>query len=379
VPSVLVVKIRVFFWEISLQMSSTGVGEGEGRVEASDGELEDEHEAAAADTALSDNDKYRQILEAYPSLTQRAVSGLIGLSAGPAPSGTGEPSQVAGPDARGAPSAASDGGKRKRQARGKGDLLCLAGCGLGYHNTESQIRHSTKCPGQNVGTNRQSERQRQKVYGAKLPIPLGPFRNAKRGAKPEHCKTLIQPGHNLLKHWWGSRAPFPGGVQRALSLARELSASATTTHQGDYRKTPLRIPEIQALLMALHPTCRSLESLLSRWGVKMRGETADLYMLDAGAALGVSSGPHSDMGPVVFLQLVGAKRLRIGGIHLPRLGSAGESDFLVGDQLTCFDKTATKEELVPNNAAGFATRQTHELTVLSVPNLSLSVSVRPMH
>ena len=329
-----------------------------------------------SDSDKFDNDEYKAILAEYPLL--RAVSCLVGLSAGPARIGTGKRCQLEGSDAEEAPSAASDGAKAKRKGRGEGELPCLAGCGLRYHNTESQKRHSKTCAGKKVGTNRQSRRQQQKVSGAKLPIPLGKFRNAKMGAKPEHCKTLIQPGHNLLKHWWGSRAPFPHGVQRALALARELSASATA-HQGEYRKTPLSIPQIEALLSALHPTCRSLATLLGGWGVKMRGETADLYMLDAGAALGVTSGPHSDMGPVVFLQLVGAKRLRIGGIHLPPLGSVGESDFLVGDQLACFEKTATKEELVPNNAAGFATRQTHELTVLSVPNLSLSVSVRPMH
>jgi len=163
----------------------------------------------------------------------------------------------------------------------------------------------------------------------------------------------------------------------ALQVGRRLSAAATDV-QGDYRRIPLSVAEIGTLLSTVHPNCPPLATLLSGWGVAMRGKTADLYMLDEGAAPGVSSGPHSDRGPVVFLQLVGVKRLRIGGVHLTPPGSAGQTIFLDGDESAHFVQTATQIEIAPNNAAGFATRQTHELTVVTVPNLSLSVSVQPM-
>ena len=161
------------------------------------------------------------------------------------------------------PRVAPDGGKRKRAVKGEGGLLCLVGCRLGYHNTESQIRHSKTCSGNKVSTNRRSQRQRQKVSGSKdRPVALGPFRKAKRGAKPEHRKTLIQPGHNFAKHWCGTRAPSAHAMKWALQVGRRLSAAATDV-QGDYRRIPLSVAEIGTLLSTVHPNCPPLATLLA--------------------------------------------------------------------------------------------------------------------
>jgi len=271
----------------------------------------------------------------------------------------------------------SPGVRRKRAVRGEGTLVCPGGCGRSYQRPESVARHVKKCTGEKTApTTRRSARSKGMRPVAKLVNPLGPFRKAKGGTI---MFPLIEPGHNFTKHWWGCRSPYPQALTRALACAHSYAAEAASAQDGHYSKTPLGPEQVQNLLRELHPSCARLDQILRGWGLKQRPKfVAHLYMLDGGVDRENTVGAHSDSGGVVLMQLVGRKRLRIGGVHRTPEGSRGNTVPLEGAPLTRFQETAAECELQPNNAVGFARRQTHQLTTMTIPNLSLSVSVEQL-
>jgi hypothetical protein len=87
----------------------------------------------------------------------------------------------------------------------------------------------------------------------------------------------------------------------------------------------------------------------------------DACCLPADASSAVhSSGPDSDVGPVVLLQLVGEKSLRTAGDHLPPEGKAGETVLIEGGLLHGFSDASKEKVLLPSSAAGFARRQAQQ-------------------
>ena len=255
-----------------------------------------------------------------------------------------------------------------RAKRGEGKFHCP--CGKAYARIDGLKRHQGGCA---VAGKR--------VRGLGLKVPPRPLLLAK-SKRGEH--SIITPDHNFALHFshqFGVTYPPPWGAQgRLIEWVRTVAVtSPRIVRDDDYAKIPLSLSETNHILKLLHPKSCPLSELLKNWGVKERGSSRDLYVLDtAGLEHTYPLGAHSDSGPVVLLQLVGEKQLRLGGVHPPPAGSVGATVPLDGEDLELFERSAAEKTLTPNSVVGFAKRQAHQLTALDSPNISLSISVESL-
>jgi hypothetical protein len=222
------------------------------------------------------------------------------------------------------------------------------------------------------------------------------LKGGRRGSKMIGCPIgshtvggpITNMGFNFKKHCFGSRAPCPGIKRKMLEWLERTTSTlprSRTEQDGAYSKSSLSLSQTNELLKLYHAQIPGLDELLETWGVKrihpdqrLIPDGVVIFHCDENAPVGQTTEPHSDSGPVVFIQLIGQKQLRIGGIHIPPAGSSGSSMLLTGDALEKFDAESKGQIIDPGNVAGFEKRQTHHLTTLSSPNLSMSIPVQPL-
>ena len=144
------------------------------------------------------------------------------------------------------------------------------------------------------------------------------------------------PGHNYVRRWFGTRLPSRDSQQKAVTRVITL-LSPKSTSAGDYSITSLTLLQVEELLTDPSPVLFLLSRGAGGGSKESRSPVRDACCLPADASSAVhSSGPDSDVGPVVLLQLVGEKSLRTAGDHLPPEGTAGETVLIEGGLLHGF-------------------------------------------
>jgi len=206
-----------------------------------------------------------------------------------------------------------------------------------------------------------------------LPAGLGPHRLP---------ACIKQEGRNFRKYPVGrSRPPHRKSIQAAADMVSKLGQEEDRESfciDGNYQKTSITLDEANALLSLMwggdKPT--SIAQVLEECRVtRIPRSVLHLYHTLPGAAPGQTAHEHSDPKATLIFQVVGDKKVEVGGTQKVH-SSRSESQFLTDSETVAFHEGSSTRTLCPGNIVCFDKRRIHQLTTVSTPNASISITIQ---
>ena len=188
---------------------------------------------------------------------------------------------------------------------------------------------------------------------------------------------IVALGRNFRCHVVGRAYPSPSSAAKAWEWVCAIGAGRTLDIGPSYQRSTVSVDECSALLSCLYGRDVSLPTVLRTWGVvQLRNSAIHLYHTTPNPEeIGQTGHPHCDPHEVVFVQLVGRKILKMGGVLRTETGQGGNSLNLTPQQEVAFLQSCNEKTLVPGNVVGFGKRQIHCLAALDPHNASMSITV----